>query len=159
MAPYWGTPPKLLLMRAVIRKPFAPELFRTTTCGLGEADAAPFVAKRCKPRLPSPTRIPEDKEKGPPAKTRSPLIRLLVSAHIASDMSFAQEPIPRVREAVLQTGCCTKCRSFIGSFPSEFWLLTTKVAVSRCLGVDGTQQVEHLNDALGAQVKVLSHQC
>jgi hypothetical protein len=120
------------------------------------------VSRVCLPQLASPRTEGEDKDankKGLPSKTRSPSIRLLVSAHIASDMSFAQEPIPRFREAVLQTGCCTKCRSFIGSFPSELWLFTAKVAISRGLAVDRAQQVEHLNDAFGAQVKVLGHQC
>jgi hypothetical protein len=98
MAPYWGTPPKLLLARAAKRKPFVAELLLTATCGLGEADAAPFVAKRCKPRLSTPTRISEDrrhrcKQKGPPVKTRSPCLGQTVlwsSLTSTSDMSFAR---------------------------------------------------------------------
>ena len=41
---------------------FSPEILRTTTCGLAEADAAPFVAQRCKPQRPPPTCIPEGEE-------------------------------------------------------------------------------------------------
>ena len=35
MAPFWGTPPKLLWACTVNRNHFAREVFRTATCGLG----------------------------------------------------------------------------------------------------------------------------
>jgi hypothetical protein len=34
MAPYWGTPPKLLLARAAKHKPFAPELIEPSNARL-----------------------------------------------------------------------------------------------------------------------------
>ena len=68
-----GVPHPSFYWRAIKRGHFALEIFRTTTCGLGEADAAPFVAKRCKPRLPPPTRIPRGQKKGPPVQNEKPL--------------------------------------------------------------------------------------
>ena len=44
------------------------------------------------------------------------------------------------------------------SLPRELGLLAAEVAIGRRLGVDRAQQVEHLDDALGAQVEVLVHE-
>src|SRR6185369_17839923 len=46
----------------------------------------------------------------------------------------------------------------VGSFPGEVRIVATEVAIGRRLAVDGTQQVEHLHDALRAQVEVLGDQ-
>jgi hypothetical protein len=43
----------------------------------------------------------------------------------------------------------------VGAFPGEFRLVAAEVAVGGGLLVDRAQQVEHLDDALGAQVEVL----
>jgi hypothetical protein len=44
------------------------------------------------------------------------------------------------------------------SFPGELGLFAAEVAVGGGLAVDGAQQVQHLDDALGAQVEVGFHQ-
>ncbi len=59
---------------------------------------------------------------------------------------------------VLQTHSSLQRSCLVCTLPSELWLFTTKVAVSGGLAVDGAQQVEHLDDAFGAQVKVFGHQ-
>jgi hypothetical protein len=46
------------------------------------------------------------------------------------------------------------CSRLVGDFPGELRLVAAEVAVARGAGVDRAQQVEHLDDALGAQVEV-----
>src|SRR3546814_7104326 len=46
----------------------------------------------------------------------------------------------------------------VGGFPRELGFGTAEMAIGRRLGINGPQQVEHVDDALGAQVEVLAHQ-
>ena len=55
---------------------------------------------------------------------------------------------------MLETGISTKGFSLVGLFPREFRFFTTEVTVSGRLGVNRTQEVEHLNDATRTKVKV-----
>src|SRR5574344_1251431 len=59
---------------------------------------------------------------------------------------------------LLQTSCSAQRRSLICSLPSELGFFAAKVAVGGGLGVNGAQQIQHLNDAAWTQVKVLLHQ-
>src|SRR3546814_8979103 len=43
-------------------------------------------------------------------------------------------------------------------FPTELRLGTAKMAVSGRLGVNGTQQVKHIDNTLGTQIEMLAHQ-
>src|SRR5258708_38614299 len=51
-----------------------------------------------------------------------------------------------------------KRHRLVGRLPGELRLVAAEVAVGGGLLVDGTQQVEHLDDALGAEVEVLLHE-
>jgi hypothetical protein len=71
--------------------------------------------------------------------------------------------LPREREkrrksslAMMQTppGVGPQCGSLVDRFPAEFRLVAAEVAVGGGLLVDRAQQVEHLHDALRAQVEV-----
>ena len=59
---------------------------------------------------------------------------------------------------LLQTRSCAQGGRFVGAFPGELGLFAAKVAIGGRLFVDGAQQVQHLDDALGAQVEVFVHQ-
>ena len=73
-------------------------------------------------------------------------------------LAFWKTPFNKTLQPSLQTCGRTQCSCHVGTLPCEVGFVTTKVAISRCLGVNGPQQVEHLNDAFRAQVKVLVHQ-
>ena len=47
-----------------------------------------------------------------------------------------------------------ECLGLVGRFPAEFRFIAAEMTVGGGLGVDGAQQVEHLNDAARAQVEV-----
>src|SRR5574344_2287942 len=75
------------------------------------------------------------------------------------NMNFAPKRLcPLTRALVLQTSRCTQRSRFVGALPGEFGLFAAEVAVGGGFGVNGAQQIEHLDDAFGAQVKVLLHQ-
>ena len=70
----------------------------------------------------------------------------------------AQSSFLLTQKPVSQTRRCTQRRCFVSAFPGELGLFATEVAVGCGLLVDWAQQVEHLDDAFGAQVKVFCHQ-
>src|SRR6266849_1539357 len=51
-----------------------------------------------------------------------------------------------------------KSHRLVGRLPGELRLVAAEVAVGGGFLVDGTQQIEHLDDALRAQVEMLLHQ-
>ena len=59
---------------------------------------------------------------------------------------------------LLQTSRSAQDGGFVGFFPSELGLFAAEVTVSRCLGVNRAQQIQHLNDAFRTQIKVRFHQ-
>jgi len=84
------------------------------------------------------------------AKSRSTGVeRLLLAPDLVWGLAFAWG---------LQTRSRFQCGRAVGALPGEVGLVAAKVAISGGLAVDRAQQVEHLDDAFGAQVKVLGDQ-
>src|SRR5437588_11384037 len=50
---------------------------------------------------------------------------------------------------------CPQCSRLIGGFPCEFRLFAAEMAVSGGFLIDRAQQIEHLHNALRAQVEML----
>src|SRR3989344_2003559 len=63
-----------------------------------------------------------------------------------------------IARRALLPGCSAQRSSFIGLLPAEFGLFADEVAVGCGLLIDRAQQVQHLDDALRAQVEMLTHQ-
>src|SRR3989344_1877411 len=63
-----------------------------------------------------------------------------------------------IARRALLPGCSAQRSSFIGLLPAEFGLFAAEVAVGCGLLIDRAQQVQHLDDALRAQVEMLTHQ-
>ena len=61
-------------------------------------------------------------------------------------------------ERELQASRRPQRRRLVRPFPSELRLITAKVAIRCRLLINRAEQIEHLNDAFGAQVKVFLHQ-
>ncbi len=76
-----------------------------------------------------------------------------------SGLCFAPRPCRGLGVCLgLQTRSRFQRGGTVGAFPSEVGLVAAKVAVGGGLAVDGAQQIQHLDDAFGAQVKVLGHE-
>jgi hypothetical protein len=48
-----------------------------------------------------------------------------------------------------------QCCGQVGAFPSDSGFVAAKVTIGSCFALNRAQEVEHLDDAFGAQVKVL----
>ena len=73
-------------------------------------------------------------------------------------LAFAEEPTSRfAADALRASGCCPQGSSLVRTFPTELGFFAAEVAVGGGFAVDGAQQVEHLDDALGAQIEVFLH--
>ena len=76
----------------------------------------------------------------------------------ARRLSRGPEPDHSARPGGSEACGSAQRRGLVGAFPGELGLVASKVAVRGSLLINGAQQVEHLHDAFGPQVKVLAHQ-
>ena len=57
----------------------------------------------------------------------------------------------------LQTSSSLEQRGLVCALPGEVRLVAAKVAVGGGFAVNGSQQIEHVNNAFGSQVKVFEY--